>query len=187
MALTTLNSVLMQSGRPVLVVPPGDGASVFRQIALFWNGSTEATRAVAGALPFLTRAERVTVLRVEEEEWFAPTDDLEVYLARHGETEWSSTGRHTSFTDVPLTAEGERSALAVAALLAGKHFDLVLSSPMRRAMDTCRLAGYGGARITNDLAEWNYGSYEGRTTPEIQQEQPDWTIWSATQIGRAHV
>ncbi|MGZ6213153.1 MAG: universal stress protein [Candidatus Binataceae bacterium] len=83
-ALTTLNSVLMQSGRPVLIVPPGDRATPLAQIALFWNGSTEATRAVAGALPFLTRAERVTVLRVEEEEWFAPTDDLEVYLDRHG-------------------------------------------------------------------------------------------------------
>ena len=83
-ALTTLNSVLMQSGRPVLVVPPGETPTGFAQIALFWNGSTEATRAVAGALPFLMRAERVTVLRVEEEEWFAPTDDLEIYLERHG-------------------------------------------------------------------------------------------------------
>jgi nucleotide-binding universal stress UspA family protein len=83
-ALTTLNSVLMQSGRPVLVVPPGEPTASFGQIALFWNGSTEATRAVAGALPFLARAERVTVLRVEEEEWFAPTDDLETYLGRHG-------------------------------------------------------------------------------------------------------
>jgi len=84
-ALLTLNAALMQSGRPVLTAPPespSDGA--FKRIALFWNGSTEATRAVTAALPFLTRAERVTVLRVEEEEWFAPTEDLEAYLGYHG-------------------------------------------------------------------------------------------------------
>lgn len=84
-ALMTLNAALMQSGRPVLTAPPlsaqNDG---FKRIALFWNGSTEATRAVTAALPFLTRAERVTVLRVEEEEWFAPTEDLEAFLGYHG-------------------------------------------------------------------------------------------------------
>jgi nucleotide-binding universal stress UspA family protein len=85
-ALTTLNGLLMQGGRPVLAVPPGEAVTDggFGQVALFWNGSTEATRAVAGALPFLVRAEKVTVLRVEEEEWFAPTDDLEAYLGAHG-------------------------------------------------------------------------------------------------------
>ena len=85
-ALMTLNAALMQSGRPVLAVPPaGDPLSgAFSRIALFWNGSTEATRAVTSALPFLAAAERVTVLRVEEEEWFAPTDDLEAFLAFHG-------------------------------------------------------------------------------------------------------
>ena len=85
-ALMTLNSALMQSGRPVLAAPPlregNDGA--FSRIAVFWNGSSEATRAVSAALPFFLAAEQVTVLRVEEEEWFAPTDDLEAYLTRHG-------------------------------------------------------------------------------------------------------
>jgi len=82
--LITLNAALMQSGRPVLVAPPGNAVPTFRHIAVFWNGSTEATRAVAAALPFLAAAERVTVLRVEEEEWFAPTEDLESYLRHHG-------------------------------------------------------------------------------------------------------
>jgi nucleotide-binding universal stress UspA family protein len=84
-AVVTLNAALMQSGRPVLASPPGAGAAPrFARIAIFWNGSTEATRAVAAALPFLVRAERVTVLRVQEEEWFAPTEDLEAYLGHHG-------------------------------------------------------------------------------------------------------
>jgi nucleotide-binding universal stress UspA family protein len=87
-ALMTLNSALMQSGRPVLAAPPlGDAEpqmGPFTRIAVFWNGSSEATRAVAAALPFFLAAEQVTVLRVEEEEWFAPTDDLEAYLTRHG-------------------------------------------------------------------------------------------------------
>ena len=84
--LMTLNAALMQSGRPVLVVPPQDGAAAgaFKRIAVFWNGSIEATRTVTAALPFLVRAEQVTVLRVEEEEWFAPTDDLAAYLGFHG-------------------------------------------------------------------------------------------------------
>ncbi len=87
-ALMTLNSALMQSGRPVLAAPPvREGLAhdaPFARIAVFWNGSSEATRAVAAALPFFLAAEQVTVLRVEEEEWFAPTDDLEAYLTRHG-------------------------------------------------------------------------------------------------------
>ena len=87
-ALMTLNAALMQSGRPVMAVPPranGRGGPVgpFKRIAVFWNGSTEATRAVAAARPFFATADKVVVLRVEEEEWFAPTEDLEVYLARH--------------------------------------------------------------------------------------------------------
>ncbi len=84
--LMTLNAALMQSGRPVLTAPPVASSpdAAFKRIALFWNGSTEATRAVTAALPFLTRAEQVTVLRVEEEEWFAPTEDLEAFLGYHG-------------------------------------------------------------------------------------------------------
>jgi len=108
----------------------------------------------------------------------------EIWLIRHGETEWSRSGKHTSTTDLPLTDEGERKASAVGRLLAGNRFDLVLSSPMRRALDTCRLAGYADAmRVTDDLKEWNYGSYEGRTTGEIQAEDPGWTIWTATPPG----
>lgn len=108
----------------------------------------------------------------------------QIWLIRHGETEWSRDGKHTSTTDLPLTAEGEQRAVAVGRLLAGKRFDLVLSSPMRRAIDTCRLAGNGGeVRLIDDLKEWNYGSYEGRTTSEIQAENPGWTIWNGNPPG----
>lgn len=103
----------------------------------------------------------------------------ELWLIRHGETEWSRSAKHTSTTDLPLTAEGERKALAVGRLLAGKRFDLVLSSPMLRAVDTCRLAGYADAmRPADDLMEWNYGRYEGLTTARIQEDNPGWTIWT---------
>ena len=85
-ALMTLNAALMQSARPVLAAPPEGAAIRFAHIAVVWNGSTEATRAVTAGLPFLTRAARVTVLRVQEEEWFAPTEDLEAYLGYHGIT-----------------------------------------------------------------------------------------------------
>jgi len=106
----------------------------------------------------------------------------ELWLVRHGETEWSAAGKHTSSTDLALTAEGQRKAAAVGKLLAGKTFALVLSSPLRRALDTCRLAGYS-ADVTPDLREWNYGSYEGLTTAEIQITNPGWTIWTGTPPG----
>jgi broad specificity phosphatase PhoE len=105
-----------------------------------------------------------------------------LWVIRHGETEWSASGRHTSSTDLPLTAEGERKAAAVGRLLAGKTFALVLASPSRRAIDTCRLAGCS-ALITPDLREWGYGAYEGLTTAEIQAENPGWTIWTGTPPG----
>jgi broad specificity phosphatase PhoE len=99
-------------------------------------------------------------------------------LVRHGETEWSRAGRHTGRTDVPLTTEGEEQARALRGRLDGRRFALVLSSPLRRAWETCQLAGLGGAaQATDDLLEWNYGAYEGRTTNEIQAEVPGWTIW----------
>ena len=103
----------------------------------------------------------------------------ELWLIRHGETEWSASGRHTSSTDLALTAEGERKAAAVGRLLAGKTFALVLSSPLRRALETCRLAGYN-PKLTPDLCEWGYGAYEGLTTAEIQIQNPGWTIWTGT-------
>jgi probable phosphoglycerate mutase len=106
----------------------------------------------------------------------------ELWLVRHGETEWSASGRHTSSTDLALTAEGERKAAAVGRLLAGKSFALVLASPLRRAVETCRLAGYT-PEVTPDLREWGYGSYEGLTTPEIQVQNPGWTIWTGTPPG----
>jgi broad specificity phosphatase PhoE len=106
----------------------------------------------------------------------------DLWLIRHGETEWSASGRHTSSTDLALTAEGERKAAAVGRLLAGKTFALVLASPLRRALETCRLAGYS-AQVTPDLREWGYGSYEGLTTAEIQVQNPGWTIWTGTPPG----
>ena len=101
---------------------------------------------------------------------------MEVVLVRHGETEWSRTGRHTGRTDVPLTEEGEREARAVGEMLRGREFVLVLSSPLRRALDTARLAGFE-PELRDDLAEWDYGEYDGITTPEIREQVPDWTIW----------
>jgi len=107
-----------------------------------------------------------------------------LWLIRHGETEWSAAGRHTSSTDLALTAEGERKAAAVGRLLAGKAFALVLASPLRRALETCRLAGYS-PEVTPDLREWGYGAYEGLTTAEVQVQNPGWTIWTGTPGGES--
>ena len=105
-------------------------------------------------------------------------DDAEIWLVRHGETEWSRDGKHTSSTDLPLTAEGERVALTMRDRLAGVTFDLVLTSPMQRARETASLVGHGDAEVDPDLVEWGYGEYEGRTTAEIREDVPGWTIWS---------
>ena len=105
-------------------------------------------------------------------------DDTEVWLVRHGETEWSKNGKHTGLTDLPLTADGERQAAALRDMLSGLRPALVLSSPRRRALDTARLAGIDIDDTTEDLAEWDYGAYEGLTTPEIRTEVPDWTVWT---------
>jgi broad specificity phosphatase PhoE len=102
----------------------------------------------------------------------------EIVLVRHGETEWAREERHTGRTDVPLTGEGRREAEVLGRRLAGHTFALVLTSPLRRAVDTCRLAGLGAAaEVRQDLAEWDYGCYEGRTTPEIRAEAPGWSLW----------
>jgi len=101
---------------------------------------------------------------------------VEVVLVRHGETEWSRTGRHTGRTDVPLTEEGERQARAVGEALRGRKFALVLSSPLTRALSTAQLAGFE-PELRDDLAEWDYGDYDGVTTPEIREKVPDWTVW----------
>jgi broad specificity phosphatase PhoE len=104
---------------------------------------------------------------------------FELWVVRHGETEWARLGRHTGRTDLPLTPEGERQARAVGALLAGRRFAAVLTSPLRRAHDTCRLAGYGDvARVEPNLAEWDYGDYEGRLSADVRKEIPGWTVWT---------
>ncbi len=103
----------------------------------------------------------------------------ELWLVRHGETEWSLNGRHTGRTDIPLTPRGEQQAVLLGRRLMKKTFALVLSSPLRRAWETCRLSGHGPEAIPDDdLMEWNYGAYEGRTSADIRKEVPDWTIWS---------
>ena len=99
-------------------------------------------------------------------------------LVRHGETEWSATGRHTSVTDVPLIDEGRRAAARVRPRLAGFGFALVLSSPRARARETAELAGLAEhAEVDEDLAEFAYGEYEGRTTADIREERPGWSVW----------
>lgn len=103
---------------------------------------------------------------------------LRVSLVRHGETEWSLSGRHTGRTDLPLTARGEQEAAALAPGFATTTFARVLCSPRLRARETCRLAGLGrDAVIDADLAEWDYGAYEGLRTAEIHAAHPGWDIW----------
>jgi broad specificity phosphatase PhoE len=102
----------------------------------------------------------------------------ELLLARHGETEWSLNGRHTGRTDIPLTANGRRRARDLAPRLAGRDLALVLTSPLRRARETCELAGFGErAQLRDDLHEWDYGDYEGLTTPQIHEREPRWSLW----------
>ena len=103
---------------------------------------------------------------------------LQLVLVRHGETEWSRDGRHTGRTDLPLTEDGVREAEAVRPQLEGRTFTRVLSSPLSRALETCRLAGLADhAETSDDLLEWDYGEYEGLTTPRIRETHPDWLLW----------
>jgi broad specificity phosphatase PhoE len=102
----------------------------------------------------------------------------ELWVVRHGPTTWSDEGRHTSTTDLPLTAAGEDAARALAPRLSSTTFDLVLTSPRQRARRTAELAGFPDAHIEGDLAEWAYGDYEGVTTPEIRRKVPGWTVWT---------
>lgn len=102
----------------------------------------------------------------------------ELWLVRHGQTEWSKAGRHTSVTDLPLLPEGEEVARGLPAKLAGVDFVQVLTSPRQRARRTAELAGFPDAEVDEDLVEWAYGDYEGITTAEIREEQPGWSIWT---------
>lgn len=108
----------------------------------------------------------------------------QIWLFRHGETDWSKTGQHTGRTDLRLNRAGEARARAIGRRLAGRPFALVLSSPLIRAVETCRLAGYeDGAVLADDLMEWDYGDYEGRRTVDIQKERPGWMIWRNGVLG----
>ena len=107
-----------------------------------------------------------------------------VWIVRHGETEWSKSGKHTSFTDVPLTAEGERIGQGLGERLGAEHFDRVLTSPMTRARRTSELAGFGDRAVVDErLVEWQYGEYEGVTTAETRETIPDFTVWTHPIIG----
>jgi len=102
----------------------------------------------------------------------------EIWLFRHGETSWSVDGRHTGRTDVPLNAAGRQRAQAIRRRLSRRRFALVLSSPLVRAVETCRLAGYGDvAELSDDLMEWDYGGVEGLRTVDIRKKRPGWSLW----------
>jgi probable phosphoglycerate mutase len=106
------------------------------------------------------------------------SEDAELWLVRHGETEWSRDGRHTSVTDLDLTERGVEVAESLRTKLADLTFDQVLSSPRSRAVRTAELAGFEDVEVDDDLVEWAYGDYEGVTTAEIREKVPDWTVWT---------
>jgi broad specificity phosphatase PhoE len=108
----------------------------------------------------------------------------ELWLIRHGETEWSLSGAHTSRTDIPLTEQGRKRAEKLRDYLKGTKFDAVFVSPMQRARETCAIAGFGDvAKIDEGLREWDYGIYEGKTTKEIQEKIPGWSVWKNQIVG----
>ena len=103
---------------------------------------------------------------------------VELWLVRHGETEWSLSGAHTSRTDIPLTEHGRKRAEELRDFLKGTRFDAVLTSPMQRARETCAIAGLGEQAVVDEgLKEWDYGIYEGKTTKQIRETEPGWTVW----------
>lgn len=108
----------------------------------------------------------------------AAVPSSELWLVRHGPTEWSRAGRHTSVTDLPLLADGEQDAVDLGPRLAGVGFVQVLTSPRVRARRTAELAGFANAEVDEDLVEWGYGDYEGLTNAEIRERRPGWTLWS---------
>ena len=107
------------------------------------------------------------------------SNERQLWLLRHGATEWAKNGRHTGNTDLPLLPEGEEEARRLEPALTSHRFAAVFSSPLQRAKRTCELGGLGGQlRVMDLLREWDYGDYEGITTPEIRNSIPDWTVWS---------
>jgi probable phosphoglycerate mutase len=154
-----------------------------------WSGDAESPSAAAKPpAASATAAQAVPIRRrgmpnafpwpPRANEWQAPRMAQEVVLVRHGETEWTRTLQHTSRTDVPLTDAGRRQAEQLGTALRGRSFALVLTSPLGRATETCRLAGFGdSAQTRDDLREWDYGDYEGLTTAEIRERAPGWTIF----------
>jgi broad specificity phosphatase PhoE len=114
----------------------------------------------------------------------AEANPTRLVLARHGETEWSKSGQHTGRTDIPLTDLGREQATRLGVALAGRTFSRVLSSPLSRAVETARLAGFGErVEIDPDLREWDYGIYEGRRRVDIDDDEPGWTVWSHPIVG----
>ena len=108
----------------------------------------------------------------------------ELWLIRHGETEWSLSGKHTSRTDIPLTTHGRKRAEELRDYLKGTQFSAVFVSPMQRARETCAIAGFGDVAVVDEgLREWDYGVYEGKTTAEIRKEIPDWSVWKDEIVG----
>ncbi len=107
----------------------------------------------------------------------SPAADLEVWLVRHGATEWSGSGQHTGVSDLPLTPAGEQAAQALRPVLARTGFAQVFTSPLQRACRTAELAGITAAEIDPDLIEWDYGEYEGKTRKQVREKDPDWTVW----------
>jgi probable phosphoglycerate mutase len=102
----------------------------------------------------------------------------DIWLVRHGPTEWSESGRHTGRTDVPLAEAGRAAAAALAPVLAGHDFALVLSSPFSRALETARLSGFADCEVVPELSEWDYGDFEGLTTAEVRERGPEWANWT---------
>jgi len=112
------------------------------------------------------------------------SEGTQLWLMRHGETEWSLSGAHTSRTDIPLTDHGRKRAEELRDYLKGTKFDVVFTSPMQRARETCKIAGLGDvAKVDDGLKEWDYGVYEGKTTAQIRAEVPGWSVWKNEIVG----